>query len=101
MRFAGFRALPIPKPASCCPRTKFSARCACAWFNVQWGCSAASPLRASVRREQLGIPGHLPQVLVRVLEVALITAPERILRRLGEGGASRFGAGHDRVDFRF
>src|SRR5262245_32117006 len=47
----------------------------------------------------LRIPGDLPQVSVRVLEVAGVTAPEGVTRRLYDDGTRGHRLVHHRIDF--
>ena len=49
----------------------------------------------------MGIVGHLPQMAIRIFEVAGGAAPENLLRRLDEGGPGRKRLPHDFFDFSF
>src|SRR5262249_1007078 len=46
----------------------------------------------------LGIPRRFPQVPVRVLEVARVTTPEGVVRRLHDNCTRAFGLFHYRID---
>src|SRR6266581_2017079 len=54
---------------------------------------------ASLLDNPLRIPCHFPQMPVWVLEVARVTAPKGVVRRLYHDGTRLFGLFHHRVDF--
>jgi hypothetical protein len=60
--------------------------------------SAGSACWASVVRYQLRIPHDLPQVIIRVFEVASVPSIEGLLSLLHDLGASRLGEFHDRIN---
>ena len=47
---------------------------------------------------KVGVEGNFPQVLVRILEVTGVAAPERPARRLYDPGARLFGPSHNLID---
>jgi len=47
------------------------------------------------------VVGHLPQMAIRIFEVAGGAAPENLLGRLDEGGPGGKGLTHDFFDFSF
>jgi hypothetical protein len=58
------------------------------------------PLRkaSSICDAPLGVPGDLPEVAVRIMEVARISTPESIVGRIGDDGAGLLGLLHHRID---
>src|SRR5688572_14153460 len=58
-----------------------------------------SACRASVGRRPLRVPGDLPDVAVRILEAAGVTAPERVTRGPDDRCARTLRLVHDRVHF--
>ena len=65
------------------------------------GLSACAGGDASRFDHPLGIPGHFPQMSVRILEVARVPAPPGVMRRFDHDGPGPRGLGHDFVDFDF
>ena len=51
--------------------------------------------------QPLRIPDNFPQMVVRILKVTRITAPECIVRSLDDSGPRRERFGHDCIDFSF
>ena len=49
----------------------------------------------------MGIVGHLPEMAIRIFEVAGIATPENLLSRLDEGGPGRKRLTHDFFYFSF
>src|SRR5262245_26305443 len=47
----------------------------------------------------LGMPGHFPQMAIRILKVACVPAPKRLLGWLNDDGASVSRLMHDCIDF--
>src|SRR5215475_10516768 len=54
---------------------------------------------ASLFDHPLGIPGHFPQMAIRILKVACVPAPQRLLGWLHDDGASVSRLIHDSIDF--
>src|SRR3990172_4268128 len=54
---------------------------------------------ASFCQSPLWIPNDLPQMLIRVLEVACIASPKCILGRLHDDCTCALGLRHDRINF--
>ena len=55
------------------------------------GLSACTGEEASRVDHPLGIPGHFPQMPVRILEVARVPAPPGVMRRFDHDGPGRLG----------
>jgi len=49
----------------------------------------------------MGVVGHLPQMAIRIFEVAGGATPENLLSRLDEGGPGSQRLTHDFFDFSF
>jgi len=59
----------------------------------------ALTIYASISDYPLWIPDDLPEMLIGILKVAGVTAPEGVVSRLHDNGTSFLSMLHHRVDF--
>src|SRR5919106_230717 len=94
----------MSRPTPRCPSQSREERSLC-WSWVPWrGAEFRLPHAVSsgpglVHDLHLRIPRHLPQMIVGVLKIAGVAAPECLRRRLDYPGPRPTRLFHDRVDF--